>query len=511
MRLRLIALMSIVFIAMYVGYQQIAAQNLVTCPGLVQQAIQAVGNNCGGLNRNSACYGFNDVNATFSVPQPVSYFSAPSDRAGLVDLQDLNTSPMNQTLDSWGIALLSVQANLPDTLPGQSVVFMLLGDTQVENAVSTDQAFQTGATVNVTLQIGADLYSSADFNAQVVGSVPQGTSLTSDAISADGQWVRVVYRGVPGWITKQVLTHQRRLEHAAGHRTGHQDADAGVLFPHQRLRDAVRRGAQRARRPGTAEPDGRHQRQRRGHPPRLDDCDLHDAGRPGDAAVPHRSVRRHRRGHAADADRRPRRARRPQRRHARRNRAETGETTFICLSNPENLGTDGQPNDRTVFAACPWAPPRPVTAEDIARFRELDGMTLNYPIDLPIELPTLTPTASDTPRPQAVFVAAANVHAERRPHRQPSTFRRRRHHRPATRPRRAIPTIPVVRRGRPPTRGRRPSPPRRLTRRRQPSPPPRLIRRRRRSRQRTPQRQRSHRLMPARTASSSRPVSTMAT
>ncbi len=404
MRLRFIALMSVLFIAMYVGYQQIAAQNLVTCPGLVQQAIQAVGNNCGGLDRNSACYGFSDVNATFTVPQPVSYFSAPSDRAGLVDLQDLNTSPMNQTLDSWGIALLSVQANLPDTLPGQSVVFMLLGDTQIENAVASDQAFQTGATVNVTLQIGADLYFTADFNAQVVGSVPQGTALTSDAISADGQWVRVVYRGVPGWITRQVLTTSGDL------------STLPVIGPDTRtpmqafyLRTSVS-GTQCAQAPNALVVQG----------PKNLMVDINANGadiRLGSTIViymiPVDPVTQQYLtdqygdigmvtmlmqivvldGHVVLNEGTPDEI-----------VLNTGETTFTCLSNPENLGTDGESNDRQVFNGCPWAPPRPVTETDIEQFRYLDGVTLNYPIDLPLMLPTLTPTFTNTPRPY-VYVA----------------------------------------------------------------------------------------------------------
>ena len=46
-----------------------------SCPTLVKQALQAVGNNCGGLTRNSACYGFNRVNATFSGDVTEGFFS----------------------------------------------------------------------------------------------------------------------------------------------------------------------------------------------------------------------------------------------------------------------------------------------------------------------------------------------------------------------------------------------------------------------------------------------------
>ena len=43
MRVRFAALALILFGVMYIGYQQITAQNLVTCPGLVQKAIELGG------------------------------------------------------------------------------------------------------------------------------------------------------------------------------------------------------------------------------------------------------------------------------------------------------------------------------------------------------------------------------------------------------------------------------------------------------------------------------------
>ncbi len=402
---RFAVLIVLVFTLMYVGYNQLDAQNLVTCPGLVQQAIDAVGNNCGSLNRNSACYGFQQVEAEFSQPQPVGFFSTPSDRARLLELEQLITSPMDSALDKWGVALLSVQANLPDTLPGQSVIFMLMGNTQVENAVQPQDAFQTGATVSVTLQIGAQMYHDPDLTSPMVGNVPPGTSLTADAVSADGQWVRVTYSGTPGWLTQQVISSGSDLSslptigetpmQAFYFRTsisGTQCTEAPNSLVVQGPKDVavditangadIRLGSTIALYLLPVDPMTMEyliqQYGEIGAVSRLmqlivlDGHVVLNAGTPDEITL------------------------------------ETGETTFICLSEPENLGTDGQPNDRTVFTACPWAPPRPVTVEDIARFRELDGFTLNYPINLPLELPTPTPsptpTASNTPRPRPVVI-----------------------------------------------------------------------------------------------------------
>ncbi len=399
--LRLTALLILVFMVTYVGYNQLGAQNLVTCPGLVQQAIDSVGNNCGSLNRNSACYGFQQVAAEFSVPQPVGFFSQPSDRARLLELERLDTSPMNQVIDHWGIALLSVQANLPDTLPGQSVVFMLLGDTQVENAIEPEDAFQTGAIVNVTVQIGAQLFHDPSLDAQMIGSIPPNTALTADAISADGQWVRVAYEGMPGWLTRQVINSADDIDSLPT--IGNTPMQAFYF------RTSIS-GTQCTEAPNSLVVQGP---QDVAVDINANGADIHLGSTIALYLLPVDSMTQQYLndqygdigvvsqlmqlivldGHVILNEGTP-------------DQIElfTGETTFICLSEPENLGTDGEGNDRHVFDACPWAPPRPVTVADIEKFRELDGFTLNYPITLPLTLPTVTPTFTSTSRPQQNFV-----------------------------------------------------------------------------------------------------------
>jgi hypothetical protein len=68
-------------------------------------------------------------------------FSASlADRTALIDLETIRTTPLNLALDRWGIAVMNVQANVPNTLPGQAVTFLLLGDAQVENRVVPEEA-----------------------------------------------------------------------------------------------------------------------------------------------------------------------------------------------------------------------------------------------------------------------------------------------------------------------------------------------------------------------------------
>ena len=51
-----------------------------TCASFVDQALAQLSSNCGDLTRNSACYGYNNVTATFFEPFTPDAFTQPNDR-----------------------------------------------------------------------------------------------------------------------------------------------------------------------------------------------------------------------------------------------------------------------------------------------------------------------------------------------------------------------------------------------------------------------------------------------
>jgi Bacterial SH3 domain len=175
------------------------------CPLLVQQALEAAGDNCNALDRNSVCYGFNRVSATFVEAIADTFFTQPADRAALQQVSSLTTAPLDVPNEDWGIAVMNVQANLPGTLPGQAVTLMLIGDAAVENAVAPEDAVISGDPVGVTVLVGANVRSGPTISANVLTSVPAGTELPADAVDASGDWVRVVADGVPGWLATETL------------------------------------------------------------------------------------------------------------------------------------------------------------------------------------------------------------------------------------------------------------------------------------------------------------------
>ena len=206
MRLRIILILLALTTALMVTPSPATTQDeVVTCPVLVQQALDQMGSNCTQMGRNSACYGFNRVDATFTAIRDETFFSLPADRARLDELQTIATVPLDTALEYWGIAVMSVQANVPRALPGQAVVFMLMGDTQVENAVAPENSLVLDESLNVTTRIATSIRSGPSDQANTIGGVTENASLIADGISPDGLWLRVLYQLGPGWVAADAL------------------------------------------------------------------------------------------------------------------------------------------------------------------------------------------------------------------------------------------------------------------------------------------------------------------
>jgi hypothetical protein len=186
----------------------------MACPDLVQEALLAVDGNCGELGRNEACYGYNQVEASFLVSVADNYFTQPSNIAPIADLRTIRTVPMNTDLGLWGVAVLNLQADLPNTIPGQNVTFVLLGDVELENAVVPEEAFMPaeGIAVTVNIAAGANLRSGPGTTYNVVGGLMDGQSVLADGFSEDRLWLRVAYNERPAWLSTTVIDANPELE-----------------------------------------------------------------------------------------------------------------------------------------------------------------------------------------------------------------------------------------------------------------------------------------------------------
>jgi hypothetical protein len=112
----------------------------VECDTLVSTALDRVGEICDGLGRNQACYGNNLVQVESQTNAETVQFSVPGDMTDLTALRVINTAPLDEAAQTWGVAVLKAQANLPDDLPGQNVTFLLYGGASLEGLSPTMNA-----------------------------------------------------------------------------------------------------------------------------------------------------------------------------------------------------------------------------------------------------------------------------------------------------------------------------------------------------------------------------------
>jgi len=182
-----------------------AQDNNATCTAMIQQALGVVQDGCSSTGRNQTCYGYVSLSATAREGVQNFTFSHQGDLANLADLDTLRLSPLDAKDNIWGVALMKVQANLPDSLPGQNVTFVLFGDVQVQNpAPSTpDQK-----TIQVTMNQGSTVRSGPGETYKAIGSLANGDTVTADGKNADGSWIRIQLPGTAteGWIAVFLLT-----------------------------------------------------------------------------------------------------------------------------------------------------------------------------------------------------------------------------------------------------------------------------------------------------------------
>lgn len=171
------------------------------CPVLVESALQAVDEFCAGnTDRNEVCYGNIEIDAFFR-GSPAPAFVTPGDVAGITRLETMRMSGMDVTNDLWGVALMRVQANLPDTLPGQNVQMLLFGNVELENR---SDAIAYPATVNGPQAANLRLQASTD--ASVLRSLAAGSTVTATSRNANSDWLRVRVDGVTGWVAASLLS-----------------------------------------------------------------------------------------------------------------------------------------------------------------------------------------------------------------------------------------------------------------------------------------------------------------
>lgn len=191
-------------LALVLCYSAVLAQENI-CETIVQDAIRIVQDECAPTDRNQACYGYVQLEATPRDGVENFSFEQAGDIANVADLETLRLSALDEDTNTWGIALMKLQANLPASLPGQNVTFVLFGNVEIRNAVEPSEEL---ATIEISANDGINVRSGPSTDYRVVGSLARGETVTANGRNADGSWLRIQ---VPdsdalGWVFAQLVT-----------------------------------------------------------------------------------------------------------------------------------------------------------------------------------------------------------------------------------------------------------------------------------------------------------------
>jgi hypothetical protein len=177
----------------------VAAQ---TCAAVFTDTLQSSLEICSDLERNTACHGEEVVSAALRPDAPASArFDLPADTVAVDHLASVTTDVVEPNM-TGGVAVMRVQANLPQTLPGQAVVMLLTGSVTVENQGA---APNPGVLLSVTAIASANLRAAPTTNAAVMAGVAPGAPLLVDGRNTAGDWFRVVRGTETYWAFGGVL------------------------------------------------------------------------------------------------------------------------------------------------------------------------------------------------------------------------------------------------------------------------------------------------------------------
>ncbi|MEO8610446.1 MAG: hypothetical protein ABI690_21295 [Chloroflexota bacterium] len=194
--------------ALFLSVTAVAVAQDATCPTIVQDALAATDSACAGTGRNEACYGNISLSAKAQPGISDFTFTKPGDLVNVAGVQTLTLSPLDQKADTWGVALMKLQANLPDTLPGQNVTFLLFGDVEIQNAVTSNVDAGTASAVTLPITVSGTIAPVMNLSdpSQSPIMLKEGDKATADGRDTTTEVLHVQLKdGKSGWIPLQFV------------------------------------------------------------------------------------------------------------------------------------------------------------------------------------------------------------------------------------------------------------------------------------------------------------------
>ncbi len=159
------------------------------CPVLVESALDLAAESCARLDRNEVCYGNTQVAATGWDAVSLPDFAVPGDTASVLDLASIETAALSVEQNQWGVAVMALQADLPGTLPGQDVTFVLFGDAELRSEVPLVEGAAPPQTCAAMAAGGLNVRGGPGTDSPVVGGLAAGEQIILTGRNPAGDWV----------------------------------------------------------------------------------------------------------------------------------------------------------------------------------------------------------------------------------------------------------------------------------------------------------------------------------
>lgn len=197
-------------VSVFVAPGTVVAQESNVCTAIVRDALTQAVVNCADNETGQVCYGFPIIESVLQEDIDVDTFDEVGETVDAIDVITLRPGPINISTpdETWGVVVMNLLASLPVGL-ADDVVVIGFGGVEIESDVPVESAFiPLESPLPFTTSAAGELREvtlTPPVDAEIIEQVAAGTALTADAISQDGDWVRVIIGDQPGWLNAIAL------------------------------------------------------------------------------------------------------------------------------------------------------------------------------------------------------------------------------------------------------------------------------------------------------------------
>jgi hypothetical protein len=119
------------------------------CEQIVEDVMTQIGVNCAKTEVGTVCYAAPDAEVELSSDNTDAVFNDEGDTVDASLVSALTVAPLDEEAESWGVNLLTLQANLPTGF-GDGARVLAFGGVDLENALTDEGLFEPLARTVVT-------------------------------------------------------------------------------------------------------------------------------------------------------------------------------------------------------------------------------------------------------------------------------------------------------------------------------------------------------------------------